>query len=397
MSTPAISPAAQAIASQLLAGAVPPTSAAPAVQPNTSTSTPVQPPPLPKKKLLKVKFASEYDIEKTHWIWEERVPLGALTLTPGRGGIGKSTFHAWIVAAITKGTLQGDYLGIPRYCVIAATEDSWSKTIVPRLSAAGADLSRVINVEVDTQDAADGGFLVLPSHLDDLQDIIRDYEVALVSIDPLLGVIDAKLDSYKDAEVRKALAPLTSMAERTNCVILGNAHYTKAGSDPLTSIMGSAAFGNVARAGLGFAQDKDAGENMVVMSQIKNNLGKMNVPSLLFEIVDTEVMTTHEGPTQIGKLEWRGESNRSVFDVMGDSRSHEERSVAKEVEQWLREMLRKAGGEISSKKLEAAARVEGYSPITIKRARKNLRVKSDQRSDGWYLVLPDDDDLVPAP
>jgi hypothetical protein len=84
------------------------------------------------------------------WTWDARVPLGEITMTPGRGGVGKSTFHAWLIGHLTRGTLPGVYLGVPRPCIIAASEDSWERTIVGRLIAADADTSLVFRAEVIT-------------------------------------------------------------------------------------------------------------------------------------------------------------------------------------------------------------------------------------------------------
>ena len=42
-------------------------------------------------------------IKATEWLWHHRVPLGALTLLPGREGTGKSTAGAWLAAQISRG------------------------------------------------------------------------------------------------------------------------------------------------------------------------------------------------------------------------------------------------------------------------------------------------------
>ena len=101
------------------------------------------------------------------WLWTDRVPVGEVTLTPGRGGLGKSTFHAWLIAHITRGTLPGSALGEPRPCIIAAAEDSWQRTIVPRLIAAGADMDLVYRVDVLTEGDAELS-LTLPQDCDAL-------------------------------------------------------------------------------------------------------------------------------------------------------------------------------------------------------------------------------------
>jgi hypothetical protein len=48
---------------------------------------------------------------------------------------------------------------------------------------------------------------------------IQNIKAAAVILDPLLSRLDAALDSHKDAEVRLALEPLVSLAERTDVSI----------------------------------------------------------------------------------------------------------------------------------------------------------------------------------
>jgi hypothetical protein len=102
---------------------------------------------------------------------------------------------------------------------------------------------------------------------------------ALLSVDPLMSAVAAGLDTHKDRDVRHALEPLSQLADRAGVTILGNAHFRKANAgDPLMMAMGSAAFGNVVRAALGFARDVDddgkpLDDGSCVISMIKNNLG----------------------------------------------------------------------------------------------------------------------------
>ena len=180
--------------------------------------------------------ASSIKPRPVRWLWQDRIPTGELTLTPGRGGIGKSTFHAHLLARITTGQLDGAHLGTPKVCLVAATEDSWEHTIIPRLIVAGADLDLIYRVDVITDIGAELS-ISLPVDLASLEREIVEHGVAVVSIDPLLGVVHATLDTHKDRDVRQALDPLAQLAHNTGCVVLGNAHYTKAGSDPLQSII----------------------------------------------------------------------------------------------------------------------------------------------------------------
>jgi hypothetical protein len=151
--------------------------------------------------------ASSIKPRPVRWTWINRIPAGEFTLTPGRGGIGKSTFHVWVVAQLTRGSLPGVHFGTPRPCIIAASEDSWSRTIVPRLIAAGADMDLVYRVDVITE-TDDEVSISLPRDVDGLAEEIGRVGAVLLSVDPVMSVISSGLDSHKDADVRQALTPL---------------------------------------------------------------------------------------------------------------------------------------------------------------------------------------------
>lgn len=325
------------------------------------------------------------------WAWKDRIPCGEITITPGYGGIGKSSWHCWMIARVTRGELPGEWFGVPRNCFIAATEDSWAKTIIPRLSANGADLTRVFRVEVETQDGGTYS-LNLPTDLDALEAAVREYDVALISIDPLLGVVDGNLNTHKDAEVRQALEPIRRLADRTGCVILGNAHFNKSGGSKASfMVMGSAAFYNVPRASLAFARDEENG--CVVISQDKNNLGRNDLPSLSFEI-ESAVIETPEGPATVGKVVMLGESSRSVNDILSETASSGANKLD-DVTDWLVETL--SNGPMLSSDVKSLAEDECFTPATLKRAVRELRstdvltIERDESKQGrpttWSLTL----------
>ncbi len=174
------------------------------------------------------------------------MPLGALTLVGGREGTGKS-LTVYTLGADIRGRLVGVLEGTPRAIVVAATEDSWSHTIVPRLMAAGADLDLVYRVDVTTSESI-ATALSLPRDLVAFEQTVAQVGATFVILDPLLSRLDGTLDSHKDADVRRALEPLVAVAERTGISIAGLIHVNKSSSDnPLTSLMASRAFAAVAR------------------------------------------------------------------------------------------------------------------------------------------------------
>ena len=73
--------------------------------------------------------------------------------------------------------LKGVYFGQPRSVLVAATEDSWEHTIVPRLMAAGADLTRVYRVDVVAPDGVPLT-LSLPVDVTAMEQRARDVDAA---------------------------------------------------------------------------------------------------------------------------------------------------------------------------------------------------------------------------
>ena len=320
------------------------------------------------------------------WLWQDRIPNGEVTLTPGRGGLGKSTFHAHMIARITRGQLDGAYHGTPRPCAIAATEDSWERTIVPRLIVAAADMDLVYRVDVVTEIGAEAS-ISLPADLAGLETEIICRGVVLLSVDPLLGVVHGTLDTHKDADVRRALQPLARLADRTGCAVLGNAHFNKSnGTDPLGLIMGSSAFGNVARAALGFARDTDDGDGSCVISQIKNNLGRLDLPSLRYRIEEA-ILDTDEGPASVGRLVMLGESDRSVADILRGGSDDDERTEVQSAKTFLLDRLDDVGT-LTSDVEDEALNGHAIAKRTLVRARKELGVIAFQRDRKWWLKLP---------
>lgn len=355
---------------------------------NASPEPPSNVSPIRRTRLTS---AMEIEPEPVVWTWQGRIPRGELTLTPGRGGIGKSTFHAWLIAKLTLGTLSGSHYGKPAPCIIAATEDSWSRTIVPRLMVAGADLRLVYRVDVVTE--TDGETVIsLPRDIPSLEQDILELGAALLSVDPLLGVVDGRLDTHKDSDVRKALGPLTQLAERTQCTILGNAHFNKGtGSDPLALVMASSAFGNVARAVLGFVRDPDADEEgTCVISVVKNNLGRMDLPSLTYRI-DNVVLRTPKGPSEVGKLVMTGESLRTVGDILAAANNIGSGAKIETAATWIKRYVEgKRLGYAPATEVIGAGLAAGYEEHILKKARSRAGLSTVKKGmqAGWFWCLP---------
>lgn len=329
---------------------------------------------------------SEVKILPVRWTWEDRIPVGEVTMTAGLGGIGKSTFHAWLLAQVTRGTLPGVHHGSPKSAVVVATEDSYARTVAPRLAAAGAAMERVFRV--DALEEGSQNRVNLPRDIAALKDLVSDLDVAVVSLDPLMTLIASDLDTHKDHPLRRALEPLHALADATRCAVVGNGHFNKSsGADPLMRITGSAAFGQVVRAVIAFAHDPDT--DTYVVSQAKNNLGRMDLPSLAYKL-EPVTLETEEGPTDVTRLAWTGDAARSVKEILAD-RADREPGALETAMEWLQSVL--SDGPMRKSEIVRFAKAEDISVATLQRARAKLGIVITQeehtrgRPSTW--ALPD--------
>ena len=327
----------------------------------------------PSGRRVNLTPASSIRVRPVRWHWKDRLAIGTLSLLGGREGVGKTLAAYTLAASTTRGTLPGINYGVPRSVIVAATEDSWAHTIVPRLMAAGADLDRVFRVEVIDSEGI-GTTLSLPRDLSDLERATEQAQAALIILDPPLSRVDTALDTHKDADVRVALEPLVKLAEAADVCVLGIIHVNKNNStDPLTLLMGSRAFAAVARSVL-FVMFDPEDETVRFLGQPKNNLGRSDLPTLTFRIVGEQVAETAEGAVWTGKLQWLGESDRSIAEAVDASSG--DRTATREAANWLQEYLTSAGGSIDVQTIVREAKKVGHSRNCLYRAKKLLRITS---------------------
>lgn len=147
----------------------------------------------------------------------------------------------------------------------------------------------------------------------------------------------------------------------------------------------------MARAVLFVAVDPDH-EEQRLLSQVKHNLGRLDLPTLLFDIRGSLVETTADGDeVWTAKLVWRGESDRSLREVLERVTEHEEDRIAvREAEDWLVDYLTSQGGTAAAQTVIELGRKASHSRRTLYRARQHAGVQSDAR--GFprvaYWLLP---------
>jgi hypothetical protein len=340
---------------------------------------------LPARR-ARITWASSIEPEPVVWAWKDanegRIPAGSLSIAAGREGTGKSSYGIWLTAQITRGSLPGSFYGTPRRVLYVALEDSWKHTLVPRAIAAKADLSLIGRFEVVIStiddDRETSVTLSLPHDNALLQSAIVDNDVALVVIDPLLSVIGGHIDTHRNREVRDALDPLVRIADETGAVIFGIAHFNKSGgTDAASLISGSGAFKDVPRSVFGFARDD---ENQTrIMSQVKNSLGRDELPSRIYTI-ESVAIDTPKGKADTGRFVFTGETDRTVADVLRDNHRGAEGNKRMVSDHFIAAYLRGAGGQAPANEVIAAGEAAGFKAGTLKNARGKV---ADTKSEGF--------------
>jgi hypothetical protein len=254
-------------------------------------------------------------------------------------------------------------------------------------------MERVHFAQVVTAEGADDGLPELPLDVALLQEAVEKVGAVLVVCDPLVSLINGRLDTHRDNETRHALEPLSRLADATGSTVLGLVHHNKGGGDAGDRVIGSRAFVATARSVITVAPSQQD-DTQRLASVTKSNLGRKepDLPALAFRI-RTVPLTADDGVKfEQPVLDWIGETSEQVSDSLSagplDSEERDERDA---LANFLRVLVTKAGGEVTAGEAEKAIRAEfgNVSKSTLRRARARARI--DTRKGGmdrgwlWFL------------
>ena len=230
---------------------------------------------------IRLTRAADVRVRAVEWLWDGRVPLGMLSLWAGPPKVGKSYVSLSMAAGVSRGAAppHGSIPDGPASVILMSAEDDPSRTIIPRLKAAGADLSRVHILE---SVVLEGGNEALPSLRADMAHVAaaadRLGDCRLIVIDPVSAYLGG-VDDHRNAEVRGILSPLKKMAERLNAAVVLLSHLSKGGSsNPQQRVIGSIAYVGACRANFLFVKDREdpTGRRVLML----DNGGNLAPPAL---------------------------------------------------------------------------------------------------------------------
>ncbi|ANO50851.1 AAA family ATPase [Woeseia oceani] len=321
------------------------------------------------------------------WRWHGWLAAGKLHILAGAPGTGKTTLALSFAAAITTNGHWPDGSKAPLGNVLVCSyEDDAGDTLVPRLAAMGADLNRVHFLQGITENGEHRAFNAAQDLLLLTKEADRIGNVALIIVDPIVSAM-GQVDSHKNLETRQALQPLADFATSTRATVLGITHLAKGtnGRDPLERLLGSVAFGALARVVLGAAKVQDGDGEKRVVARIKSNLGP-DEGGFHYDLVQAvakgiETVSVAWGSPLEGTA-------RELLASEDDCDPTGSRDAMTEAKEFLVSVI--GAGVTSAKAIYGEASQAGISKRTLERAKASLNIRSTRtRLDGgWEWCLP---------
>jgi hypothetical protein len=332
------------------------------------------------------KLLSGVEPEEVSWLWPSWLAFGKLALVDGDPGLGKSAMTLDLAARVSAGKPFPDGAECePAGVVLLSAEDGLADTIRPRLDAAGADTSRILALATVPDEDGHDRLLSIPEDLGLIEKGIRRVGARLVVVDPLMAFLSGDTNSHRDQDVRRALAPLAGLAERTRASVLVVRHLNKAAANnPL--YRGGGSIGIIGAARMAFVVGKDPqDENRRVLASTKNNLA-LPPKSLVFGLEEAEGGSV--------RVDWLGHSEVSAKDILATPQDQEHADARSEAVEFLNDVL--ADGPMPAKQVLQEADDAGIAEKTLRRANNLLDVlvyresaAGEKRGSGrWMWKLP---------
>jgi putative DNA primase/helicase len=338
---------------------------------------------------VKITCAADIKPEAISWLWEGWLARGKLHVFAGQAGTGKTTIAIALAATITIGGRFPDGTRAPvGNVLIWSGEDNAKDTLIPRLLASGADLSRVHFIgdvkqgdEIRSFDPAKDVSAMLSA-------AAKIGDISLLIVDPIVNAVAG--DSHKNGEVRRSLQPLVDFGETLKCAVLGISHFSKgtAGKEPLERVSGSLAFGALARIVLATAKINDGGTFKRIFCRAKSNIG-LDHGGFEYDLNQKEI-DGYKGIFGSYSV-WGERVEGSARELLAETETQYDGDETERAENFLLEELR--NGPRLQKDMVREYKAGGFSEITIKRAKKALGIKSKKpgMQAPWYWSLPGQD------
>jgi hypothetical protein len=343
--------------------------------------------------------ASDLEPESIDWAWKNRFAFGKLAVLAGDPGLGKSTVLLEIAALHSIGGTFPCGEGQAQQCetIILTAEDGLRDTVVPRLIAAGADLSKIHFLTGTKVEGAgeDGESLFdLSRDVPALRDALKgNPNIRNLIIDPLTAYL-GNAKAKENAEIRRVLAPLVKLIEETNVLCVANTHLNKGAGKALYRVLDSIAFVAVGRIVHLVIPDADNPGNVKLICD-KTNIGS-KPPGLTYLIQGHEITNKEGEVIATSRISWGTQHiNETADEAMGAER---DLTATDDAIAFLKIVLKDgpmAVTDIDREAHDACYLREGQSisqSSPFRAARRALGIVTTKRglTGGWLWALPED-------
>jgi hypothetical protein len=241
------------------------------------------------------------------WMWPGVIPRGMLSLLGGKQGLGKSFLICDLAARVSAGKPMPDGLiNPPGKVLLLAREDDASCVLLPRLKAAGADLTRICwSVFANTQT---GSPLDLAAHVNLLVEATATHAFDLIVVDTFAAFAPTGTDANAAQDVRLLLDALTRLARQTGAAVMVVAHLRKTGQsdgDPMDAIAGSAQMTAGVRVAALLDKGMQDGERWFRV--VKSNLGRIDENGWTWRFAWPDPFA--EGASEMPHIQWSQAGN----------------------------------------------------------------------------------------
>ena len=335
------------------------------------------------------------------WLWPNRIPAGAITWGVGKPGNAKSLWATDLAARISSGADFPDGAkneSGQQKVLMYAGEDDRERTVVPRLIAAGANLSNITLLDNRSFEVFDREFNRIDRRSIDLsQDcavlsqLINDNPgYALLIIDPTTGVYGNKNTNH-DKDMRPVMSELRDMCEARGLTIVGVTHTNKRGdAAAIDQIQGASSIAGAARAAWLFTRDPDSDdEHAHMMTCVKGNLSDNHDGMKLL----TKAVKVNDEVGSHPRIVW-GETTKMQADDANQALKEKRESKHGKRDAAKLAILAVLGETpMLSADVYKALEKQGHSSETIKRAAGELTDEREivrrQKSKRWYMLRPE--------
>jgi DNA polymerase len=356
--------------------------------------------------------ADQVTMRAIDWLWPHRFAVGKIGIVCGLPDQGKGQILCYFAARVTSALEWPNGEGIcPRgNVVILSAEEDPGDSLVPRLVAAGADLSRIELLKmVRDHDAKTGEarrrMFSLVTDLEKLRrKIVAVGDVRIVLIDPVsayLGV--GKVDSYRDTDVRAVLGPLKELAEELRVAVVTVMHWNKKTdvTDALLRVSNSMAFVGLPRHAYGVIADSENDRKLFVRA--KNNdaaVGDNKTLAFRFATREAGVDPVTGEAIFAPFIVWdQGFVDVSATEALQAASEHKSPGEREKAKVLLLTMLADTK-EVPADEIKDAAEAYGIASRTLRRAADDLKVeikKEAGKAHGkWFWSLPKKDAEAPG-